>query len=468
MTDRRHRPWRDNLEAVTVALLVAVLFKYFVVEAYKIPTGSMQPTLFGWENEEGGGVFDRILVDKVSYHWRDPERFEVVVFRYPLDRSKNLIKRIWGLPGERLRIRYGDVWRRRSNTEAWTILRRPESVMRTGWLDLESAERWSFGPSPDIWSEEGADLVATSEGAASFPSGVSSVRDDYTDGYPPKLAALVAGQRALPGGSRNVGDLRVTASLVATAGCEQVRLRLREGSRNYTAAFPGPAAPANARPTLTLSDGTHRVDPASLEADAPLRLQAGRGFEVSLQNLDDRVTLRWPEGELALEVPTASDQRSGVVLETRGGGAAFRDLRLSRDIYYISDDAIQDTFEVPAGQFMMLGDNTLSSSDSRKWQLIGFRVDAPPYDGAELRGSEIASLNPAERNPRKVEGEDGEQWTFFRDEFGERHHFPSRAAVRLTPLPASFVPREMIAGRALLVFWPYVPKLDVYRLRWIR
>ena len=41
------RPWRDNLEAVTIALVVAVLFKYFAVEAYKIPTGSMQPTLFG-------------------------------------------------------------------------------------------------------------------------------------------------------------------------------------------------------------------------------------------------------------------------------------------------------------------------------------------------------------------------------------------------------------------------------------
>ena len=107
MTGRRSRPWRDNLEAVTIALVVAVLFKYFVGEAYKIPTGSMQPTLFGWQGDEAGGVFDRILVDKASYHWRDPERFEVVVFRYPHDQKIDYIKRIVALEGDVVEVRAG-------------------------------------------------------------------------------------------------------------------------------------------------------------------------------------------------------------------------------------------------------------------------------------------------------------------------------------------------------------------------
>ena len=81
------RVWRDNLEAFTMALVVAVMLKYFVVEAYRIPSGSMQPTLMGWNDGRGGGLFDRVLVDKLSYHQRDPERFEVVVFQFPLDRS---------------------------------------------------------------------------------------------------------------------------------------------------------------------------------------------------------------------------------------------------------------------------------------------------------------------------------------------------------------------------------------------
>ena len=447
-----------------MALVVAVLFKYFVVEAYKIPTGSMQPTLFGWEDEEGGGVFDRILVDKASYHWRDPERFEVVVFRYPLDRSKNFVKRLWGLPGDELRIRHGDVWSRPGPDEPWEVLRRPESVMRSAWLHLEQAESWSF-EGQQTWTSEGTDLVARTAGVASFPKGESSVRDRYTDGYPPKLAALVEDQRALPGGSRKVGDLRVEARLVATAGCEAVRLRLREGARVYTASFPGPAADPDARPSLILSDSTHRVEPAHLLAEAPLRLAAGRELKVSLQNLDDRLTMRWPGGELTLDVPTARDASSGVLLEAVGGGAAFRDVQVYRDIYYTSGDAVRDTFTVPEGNYMMLGDNTLDSRDSRGWQLTGFRVNAPPHDGEELRGSRY---HDEERNPSYVPDEDGRQQAFFRDEFGERHVFARADAEPLTPTPASYVPREMITGRALLVFWPYAPKLDIYRLRWIR
>ena len=83
-----------------VAIVMAVFLKYFVVEAYKIPTGSMQPTLMGNEETQ---IFDRILVDKLSYHFRDPERWEVAVFKYPLDRSKNFIKRMVGVGPEQLR-----------------------------------------------------------------------------------------------------------------------------------------------------------------------------------------------------------------------------------------------------------------------------------------------------------------------------------------------------------------------------
>ena len=443
-----------------MALVVAVLFKYFVVEAYKIPTGSMQPTLFGWEDEEGGGVFDRILVDKASYHWRDPERFEVVVFRYPLDRSKNFVKRLWGLPGDELRIRHGDVWRRPGPDEPWEVLRRPESVMRSAWLRLPQDESWSF-EEPGDWIVEGADLLASGPGVASFPRGESSVRDRYTDGYPPKLAARVEDQRALPGGRRKVGDLRVEARLSATEGCEAVRLRLREGSRLYTASFPGPAAAPDARPSLILSDSEQRIEPAHLQAEAPLRLAPGRALAVSLQNLDDRLTMRWAGGELALDIPTSS----GVLLEAVGAGAAFQDVRVFRDIYYTSGDGIRDTFVVPEGHYMMLGDNTLDSRDSRGWQLTGFRVEAPPYDGAELRGSRY---HDEQRNPVYAPDEEGRQQAFFRDEYGERHVFARADAEPLTPTPASYVPREMITGRALLVFWPYAPKLDVYRLRWIR
>ena len=57
-TDRTH-PWRDNIEAITVSIIIIVLFKYFILEAYKIPTGSMQPTLMGWDDGKGVTVPQR-------------------------------------------------------------------------------------------------------------------------------------------------------------------------------------------------------------------------------------------------------------------------------------------------------------------------------------------------------------------------------------------------------------------------
>jgi signal peptidase I len=135
-------PWRDNIEAMSVAIIMAVMFKYFALEAYQIPTGSMQPTLMGqdfpperpgtqkpihvqWLDKlfgEGGSIKDRILVDKLSFHVRDPKRWEVVIFKYPLNRAQNFVKRLVGMPGEHLRIAYGDVWRRENASDAWRIV----------------------------------------------------------------------------------------------------------------------------------------------------------------------------------------------------------------------------------------------------------------------------------------------------------------------------------------------------------
>src|SRR6185436_4416241 len=154
----RRGPWRDNIEAFAVAVIMAVVLKYFILEAYKIPTGSMQPTLMG--NDETG-IFDRVLVDKLSFHFRDPQRFEVATFKYPLDRSKNFIKRIVGMPDEQLWISHGDLWVRKRETEPWKILRRPRPVQRETWkaLDLsrenesatwsaenQAASTWHTGP----------------------------------------------------------------------------------------------------------------------------------------------------------------------------------------------------------------------------------------------------------------------------------------------------------------------------------
>lgn len=89
-------------------ILIVLLLRSFVAEPFRIPSGSMIPTLL---------IGDFILVDKFSYglrmpvgYWKavdlgEPKRGDVVVFRYPLDQSKDFIKRLVGLPGDRIEYR---------------------------------------------------------------------------------------------------------------------------------------------------------------------------------------------------------------------------------------------------------------------------------------------------------------------------------------------------------------------------
>ena len=100
-------PWYVDFSRSFFPVILAVLIlRSFIVEPFRIPSGSMEPTLFAG---------DFILVNKFSYGLRlpvlntkvldfgDPQRGDVVVFRYPEDPSVAFIKRIVGLPGDKLR-----------------------------------------------------------------------------------------------------------------------------------------------------------------------------------------------------------------------------------------------------------------------------------------------------------------------------------------------------------------------------
>jgi len=107
---------REYAEALIIALILALMIRTFIVQAFKIPTGSMEPTLL---------VGDHLLVSKFSYsvhipneipftsvqlfpdiHFFSsvPERGNIVVFKYPEDESKDFIKRVVGLPGETIQV----------------------------------------------------------------------------------------------------------------------------------------------------------------------------------------------------------------------------------------------------------------------------------------------------------------------------------------------------------------------------
>lgn len=100
--------FRDYLEALLWAVLLALVIRTWGVQAFKIPSGSMKPTLL---------IGDHLLVSKSAYGIKmpftgavliptgDPQRGDIVVFLFPEDRSKDFIKRIVGLPGETVEVR---------------------------------------------------------------------------------------------------------------------------------------------------------------------------------------------------------------------------------------------------------------------------------------------------------------------------------------------------------------------------
>lgn len=94
---------RENIEAILVAILIALFIRTFVVQAFKIPSGSMKPTL---------QIGDHILVNKFVFgvkipYWnktiipfKSPQRNDIIVFKYPVDPNKDFIKRVIGVGGD--------------------------------------------------------------------------------------------------------------------------------------------------------------------------------------------------------------------------------------------------------------------------------------------------------------------------------------------------------------------------------
>jgi signal peptidase I len=168
--------WRETIESIAMAVILALLFRGFVAEAFVIPTGSMAPTLMGRHKDvvcpqcqfryqvsasieeiegrptgryvssvtcpvcrythalapaehpnEGSFSGDRILVSKFAYDVSTPQRWDVIVFKYPGNAVQNYIKRLVGLPGEKVWIVGGNIYTAPAEApdEALRIARKP-------------------------------------------------------------------------------------------------------------------------------------------------------------------------------------------------------------------------------------------------------------------------------------------------------------------------------------------------------
>jgi signal peptidase I len=135
---------REFVESILWAVVLALLIRTCVVQSFKIPSGSMEDTLV---------IGDCLLVNKFIYGirvpfsdlclpgLRDPQRGDVIVFKYPEDRSKDFIKRLIGVPGDEIQVRDKRVY------VNGTLYQNPHEVHKDQkTLPRESAPRDNFGP----------------------------------------------------------------------------------------------------------------------------------------------------------------------------------------------------------------------------------------------------------------------------------------------------------------------------------
>jgi signal peptidase I len=204
--------FRETLESLAVAFILALMFKAFIAEAFIIPTGSMAPTLMGAHKDvvcedcnfqyqcgasfefndvgakSGEMVFgticplcrkpqvldlvnnanhrtftgDRILVSKLAYVFSKPERWQVFVFKYADDARLNYIKRCLGTSKETIRIEHGDVYvSKKRPGRSFEIARKPPHVIQAMLQPLSDTHYPSKSlleaKVPDSWHASDAD-----------------------------------------------------------------------------------------------------------------------------------------------------------------------------------------------------------------------------------------------------------------------------------------------------------------------
>lgn len=520
-------PIRHNLEAFGVAILAAVLLKWFCIEAYQIPTSSMQPTLMG-SNE--AKVYDRILVNKLIQTIREPQRWDITVFKYPLQKNQNYVKRIVGMPNDRLTIAGGNVYQVEGAgaSATYTTLRKPDDLQAAMWKNVYPLRRDAraetkalgqvFGASPSRAAKETA-TGFTLESAGKpvrlyFRDQVDGgMIDAVWDGYPSNVAALIREEAVGRYPLEICPDVKLSADVTMSQvqrsfSMEVEVLRPKLDKLIYAFVVEGGKGRVEVRDGNKKPLGGSEPFEVTITADQPTNL--------AFAHVDDRL-IAWQDGaELARWDCDAWACREGCVV--RGaepspgqkvipqfvcvgkGKVALDEVRLDRDQHYASDKN-PDIIEVPDGHYYMLGDNVRQSIDSRGWTAITIAVDEDDNVvpvGSEravrtIRGNKRAMplQNPPDRDETPIALPNQDTIVMI-DEYGELLRLNAKigpswgpevtfrrmgaadddpdavfsAQDTINAKGISFVSRDDIEGRALMVFYPIRPLGWIFRNEW--
>jgi signal peptidase I len=457
--EKKKGSWvRENIEAVIVAVALALIIRQFAMEAFVIPTGSMAPTLYGTHAEvscpncafrfaidnpaKGRGfykafrlegecpychrrtrvyiptsetysenfeaccefcgrtwLFERpmqgavtpvkrvtltcpscsykfskdllvssisgghkLLVNKVLYHLREPQRWEVIVFKCPAEpgtseeslEKKNYIKRLIALPGEEVSIRNGDIY---INGK---IARKPVHVQEEEWQEVYNSSRTRNYEENIPWrASDAAWTLTPKKFCVNAPERATTIVFD-------KAITSASAYNYEDNESEDVPDVGLVFKVMVSRDSGGITATLKDGEHEFNL-------------FLRASGETKKTSLSNFFdtlCESDFSLSPGRIHTVGFNNVDDRVTVAI-DGSPLFQYDYICDLslkvRAQITLGAERTIAEFTDIIVRRDIYYIgrgSQNAYSEPYRVDENEYFVLGDNTTSSRDSRIWGTV--------------------------------------------------------------------------------------------------
>ena len=555
---------RETVESIALAVVLAFLFRAFVAEAFVIPTGSMAPTLMGQHKDVGcpecgywyqagasieiddeasdqrtleaghspmrsaviattcplcrhtqsldlagdanAATFsgDRILVSKFVYDFTSPQRWDVIVFKYPFNAKQNFIKRLVGLPNEQVLIRQGDVFVKSPADADYSIARKPDHKLKAmlqlvddsqhiagrlreiGWPLRWQAWSAGTGKSELTWTSPDEGHTYETAGLADqdvwlryhhilasdfdwetiekgrTPAMVADRRGSLiTDFYAYNAftsvdrEALVKRKlkteldeynpRDIRGSSLGafgtlglhwVSDLALEADVEVKSEQGELLFMLVKGGLNYTCRVDI----ATGKATLAIGNGSVEFVGADGTRDAApvgqTSIQGVGTYRVRFSNVDAELRLWVNDRRIEFSGPTAYEPRQSlrpvtssadpgdlapVGIGTRGAAVATQRLRVLRDVYYVA------TRGIPSHEYRGFHEQEI------------LRILGEPDEWPET------SL---------FDKQDTFRMTLEDDQlFPLGDNSPQSSDARMWQ--ANFVQRDLLIGKALLIYWPH-------------
>ena len=415
---------------------------------------------------------DRILVGKFPYEFHDPQRWDVVVFKFPGDAPINYIKRLIGLPGETIRIQHGDIWvasakDKQRSVAKFQIARKPPDkllamlqpvfdndympeIAKCGWPARWTPQAAADASDAGAWQSDDSATFSTDGKAAGenwlryhhlVPSygqwqELGSPRFQARDVQPQLIFDFTAYDTSQIGavsaahpaprpdmlGLHWVGDLALECTADVESDAGQLAFELRKGGRRFQCRIDV----ATGRATLSISG----PDRAQFQPTALTNLRGKGRHNLIFSNCDNELLL-WVDGSVvSFDAPTAYDDLGNtehdaadlapVGVASVGAEVRVSHLRVLRDLYYI---AVRDRAgNQPISDYESLSFDGYDASDAPIWRHGTQRhVDFP------LKADQFFMLGD-----NSASSQDGRLWG-----------------------PEYWVSRELLIGKALFIYWPH-------------